>query len=215
MISREPKSKKTSVKYLGVIVDNQLKWEDHVNLVLSKISKANWMLKYAEKVLPTNFLKMIYLGLVEPQFRYCCSVWGSVGVTTRHTQDKLQNRAIRIITNSAYNEPVELLLKELQLHSISQMMKQKESASMVYKALNAEAPVYLTEQFDRISDITKRSLHSSNLNLRPPRLKTTHGQSCFAYRGTVNWNSLPREIKFPRTFDSFKRKLKAMLAEQY
>ena len=37
------------------------------------------MLKYAKKVLPTNFLKMIYLGLIEPQFRYCCSVWGLVG----------------------------------------------------------------------------------------------------------------------------------------
>ena len=38
---------------------------------------------------------------------------------------------------------------------------------------------------------------------------------CFAYRGTAIWNSLPREIKSSRTFDSFKRKLKAMLVEQY
>ena len=46
------------------------------------------------------------------------------------------------------------LLKELQLHSISEMIKQ-EPASMMHKALNAEAPVYLTEQFNSISDITK------------------------------------------------------------
>ena len=41
-----------------------------------------------QKVLPTNFLKMLYLGLVEPHFRYCCSFWGSCGVTTRKTLDQ-------------------------------------------------------------------------------------------------------------------------------
>ena len=114
---------------------------------------------------------MLYLGLVEPKFRYCCSVWDTIGVTTRHTLGKLQNRAIRTISNSKDNEPVLSRLKELPLHSISEMIKQ-ESASMVYKAQNAEVSVYLTEQFNRVFDITKRSLSSSNLNLRPPKLKT-------------------------------------------
>ena len=63
--------------------------EDHINLVLSKISTGIVMMKYAKKALPTNFLKMLYLGL-EPHFRYCCSVWGSCQVTTRQILDKLQ-----------------------------------------------------------------------------------------------------------------------------
>ena len=84
---------------------------------------------------------------------------------------------------------------------------------MVYKALNAEAPPYLAEQFTRVSAVTSRTLRSSNLNLRPPRLKSRHGQHCFAYRGSSVWNSLPSDIKSSRTFGSFKRKLKAMLVE--
>ena len=106
----------------------------------------------------------------------------------------------------------EALLKQLQLPSISDMIKQ-ESASMVYKALNAEAPIYLAEQFTRVSDITSRTLRSSNLSLRPPRLKSRNGQNCFAYRGSYIWNSLSSEIKSSRTFGSFQTKLKAMLAE--
>ena len=43
---------------------------------------------------------------------------------------------------------------------------------MVYKALNAEAPIYLAEQFTRVSYITSRTLRSSNLSLRPPGLKS-------------------------------------------
>ena len=167
-ISGEAIEQKTSVKYLGVILDNQMKWKDHISLVSSKVSRAIGMIKYAKKVLPTNLLKMLYLGLVEPHFRYCCSVWGSCGVTTRKKLDKLQNRAIRIITNSAYDVSVGPLLKQLQLPSISDLIMQ-ESASMVYKALNAEAPPYLAEQFTRVSAVTSRILRSSNLNLRPPR----------------------------------------------
>ena len=164
-------------------------------------------------VTPTNLLKMLYLGLVEPHLRYCCSVWGACGVTSRKTLDKLQNRAIRIITNSGYNLSVGPLPRQVQLPSISDMTMQ-ESASVVYKALNAEATIYLTEQLTRVSDITSRTLRSSNLSLRPPRLKSRYGQNCFAYRGSSIWNSLPSEIKSSRTFGSFQRKLKAMLVEQ-
>ena len=29
---------KTSVKYLGVILDNQMKWKDHINFISSNVS---------------------------------------------------------------------------------------------------------------------------------------------------------------------------------
>ena len=102
------------------------------------------------------------------------------------------------------------LLKQLQLPSISGMIKQ-ESASMVYKALHAEAPICLAKQSTRVSDIASRTLRSSNVSLRPPRLKSRNDHNCFAYRGQSVWNSLPGEIKSSRTFGSFQKKLKAML----
>ena len=73
-----------------------------------------------------------------------------------------------IIINSAYGVSIGLLLGQLQLPIISDMIKQ-ESAGMVYKALNAEELPYLTEQFNRVSAITSRTLRSSNLRLRPLR----------------------------------------------
>ena len=46
---------------------------------------------------------------------------------------------------------------------------------------NAEAPLYLIEQFTRVSAITSRISRSSSLSLRSPRLKSRHGKNCFAY----------------------------------
>ena len=66
-------------------------------------------------------------------------------ITARKTLDILQNRTIRIITNSAYDVFVGPSLRQLHLPSIADIIKQ-ESASMVYKALNAEVTPCLTEQ---------------------------------------------------------------------
>ena len=85
---------------------------------------------------------------------------------------------------------------------------------MVYKAVNDEAPIYLTTFFNRVSSVTNRSLRISELDIRPPRLKTKHGQNCSAYRGAIVWNSLSNDCKkLATTFQSFKMKLKTMLVE--
>ena len=61
-ISGEAIEQKTSVKYLGVVLDNQMKWKDHISLISSKIFRVIGIIKYAKKVLPFNLLKILYLG---------------------------------------------------------------------------------------------------------------------------------------------------------
>ena len=78
---------------------------------------------------------------MEPHFKYCCSAWGTCGVISRCTLEKLQNRVIRIIADSPYDEPAKPLLRQLRLPSIAEMIRQ-ESASMVYKEINGQAPTY-------------------------------------------------------------------------
>ena len=170
------------------------------------------MIKYAKKILPPGTLKLLYRGLIEPQLRFCCSVWGNCWVSTIKILERLQNRSVRIITNSPYDSPSEPLLKTLGLPSIKEVVHQ-ESASMAYKTVNNQAPIYLTTLFNRVSSVTNRLLRNCELNIRPPRLKTKHGQNCFAYRGASVWNSLPSDCKIANSFQSFKMKLKTMLAE--
>ena len=78
-ISEKAIGQKTAVKYLRVILDNEMNRKDHINIVSSKVSRAIGMIEYAKKVLPTNLLMMLSLGLARHHFRYCCSVWGTCG----------------------------------------------------------------------------------------------------------------------------------------
>ena len=64
----------SSFKYLGFQVDNQLKWDDHIDKAKRKALRALGLVKYSKKYLSSEILAKMYRGLVEPHFSYCCSV---------------------------------------------------------------------------------------------------------------------------------------------
>ena len=75
---------------------------------------------------------------------------------------------------------------------------------MVYRLINKEAPNYLTALFERLSDTGVRELRNTNTDLKLPRLKTSSGQRCFAYRWAQFWNNLSAEVKTAPILSQFK-----------
>ena len=49
VISGESIEQKPSVKYLGVYINNKLKWKDHIKAVASKVIRAIAMIRYTKK----------------------------------------------------------------------------------------------------------------------------------------------------------------------
>ena len=68
-------------KYLGVQIDENLKWKNQIKSVTEKASHAIGCLKYAKYFLPEAIVKTHYTSIVEPHFHYCCSVWGCCNST--------------------------------------------------------------------------------------------------------------------------------------
>ena len=89
-------------KYLGVMIDNCLTREIHIDAVQKRISRAIGLLKYARNFVQTDTLINLYRSIKEPHFRYCCSVWGSCGASKLDVLQKLQNKAARMVTNSPF-----------------------------------------------------------------------------------------------------------------
>ena len=64
-----------SVKYLGVILDNHLSWNDHVRQLRNKTNKTVKMLRKFSHVVPSDTIKKLYCGVVLPALDYCDVVW--------------------------------------------------------------------------------------------------------------------------------------------
>ena len=66
-----------NTKLLGVIINSNLTWHDHIKAISSKISKSIGVLLRIRKNAPNNVLLTLYHTLIEPYFSYCNIIWGT------------------------------------------------------------------------------------------------------------------------------------------
>ena len=76
----------------------------------------------------------IYKGLIEPHFDYCRAVWDDLTQQLSEKLQKLQNRAIRVITKSSYYTSSRFLLNSLGWDNLS-VRRAKQKANLMYKCI--------------------------------------------------------------------------------
>ena len=113
-------------------------------------------------------------GIVEPHFRFCCSVWGCCGVTKLQTLQKLQNRAARIVTKSRFDTPAMALIRSLNWPTVNDIIR-SETATTMYKSLNGLVREYLSDFFEKNSTRNVRKLRNTDTDLSLPLQKTNYG----------------------------------------
>ena len=112
--------RKIHTKFLGVYVDENLNWKDHVNLFANKVSKSIGIITKARFYLSTPSLRTLYLALLYPYLQYGTIVWwGSTYKTTLNRLIVLQKRIIRVITKFCFDAPSAPLLHEHNFHEIT------------------------------------------------------------------------------------------------
>ena len=197
------------IKYLGVIIDRNLDWEEHISNVRTKVSRAIGFLKYSRKFLPQNTLSKMYWGIVEPRFRFCCSVWGCCGVTKLQTLQKLQHRAARIVTKNSFDTPSVGLIQSLNWPSVSDIIG-CETATTMYKSLNGLVPGYISSLFEKNFDSNCQGTEKYRNRSFDTFTKTNNGQRAMSFRGPKLWNNLELDFKQAPTLATFKRRIKSL-----
>ena len=79
-------------KFLGVILDNELKWNLHIEYISKKISKSVSILRMLKFTFPSNVLKNLYFSLIYPYYTYCNLVWGNAASIYLDSLIKLQKK---------------------------------------------------------------------------------------------------------------------------
>ena len=140
-------------KYLSIIVDNSLTWNEQIGFISTKIKCNVGMMKRVRDSIPKDSLITLYKNLVETYFRYCNTVWGRCGKSYIDKLQTLQTRVARIVTRVSYEDADHaILLRELEWLSISQMIEY-DSLSLIYKIKNGHAPGHKRQMFEGCEDI--------------------------------------------------------------
>ena len=66
----------TQTKYLGITLDENLKFKKHMELLKTKLNWANGLLAKIRHLVSKNLLRTIYFAIFDSHLRYGCHIWG-------------------------------------------------------------------------------------------------------------------------------------------
>ena len=121
-------------KTLGVIVDDQLNWQTHLDSIVTKVSKGIGMIRRMKAFVPQMTLISVYNAIILPHFDYCSLVWDTC---SNYLLEKLQNRAARVITGKSYEVRSDDILRELNWQPLVERGNDNKAVFM-YKMKNGE-----------------------------------------------------------------------------
>ena len=111
----------TNTTFLGVTIDDNLTWREHINMVETKVSKSIAVLYKTTHVPDCQGLHTLYQSLVEAHMSYRCEIWGSTYQSKLKKLFLLQKKIIRIIYNLNYHDHTSVFFhssKILKLHDL-------------------------------------------------------------------------------------------------
>ena len=90
-----------SKKFLGVQIDNQLTWHNHVNHLVNKLRINKRMMALGRNLLDRNSLRKIYFAHIHSHLNYGLSVWGSmVSSSLLKELSKLLSQCVEMIVRT-------------------------------------------------------------------------------------------------------------------
>ena len=112
---------KDSVKYLGLFIDKNLKYEAHILYIVNKIRKTIYKFYQLREFLSVKLLNMTYSALVESILSYGLVVWGGMMSSTLNPLNIVQKYIIKIIMGKNRRYSTEMLFVESGLLTVRQL----------------------------------------------------------------------------------------------
>ena len=92
----------------GVMIDSDLKWQSHVDLVYSKLLKFTGIFYMLRCFLSANVLRLLYFAFVHSQILYGIEVYANICHAQLNKLCVPNNKILRIIQNKPLCTPVEI-----------------------------------------------------------------------------------------------------------
>lgn len=203
MIGTSKIEREHSMKYLGVILDEHLTFDEHINYILTKASKKLGILRRARDYLNKSTKILLYKSLVLPHIDYCDLVYMCTTDLNLQKLQLIQNSACRIILQADIDIPIMSMHEELDLPTLHQRRQIHTAMDCFNNIKNDEAGLH--SMFIPIDEDRVRSTRSENRNMmRVPDVRSVTGRKAYSYRGPSFWNTLENESRTITTKTTFK-----------
>ena len=213
--------KVTSTRFLGVIIDDKLSWNAHLEYLENKLKSCLVQIKRIKSCIPETEYLSIYRSLFLSHLTYCISAWGGVAKYKLNKIFSIQKRCIRMLfgnelsfDDSDYYETCarcrpyekEKKTKEYCLEHTKPLFNNTDLLTIhnlyskhifmeTYKILQQHSPISMFSEFAKQPShktCNHRLRVQVNNDLNSSRIN-------FIYKATVLWNTLIPRVLLPNT----------------
>ena len=190
-----------SVRDLGVVIDQDLKFHEHTSLVTNKANRVLGLIKSSFAYLDSNMLVRLYKSMVRPILEYGNIIWGPHYLMDQKKVETIQRRATKLVI-SLHNNDYGIRLTELRLPSLN-YRRQRGDMILLYQIFNSLVDINADNFFTRSSGITR----GHELKIYKYRSSCLLRSNYFSHRVVNAWNNLPQFLIETCSLNDFKAKL--------
>jgi hypothetical protein len=111
--------------YLGMYLDNKLKFDIHIKEIKKKIAPVTGLFKKISKNIPEKIKRQLFFNLFQSKILYGINTWGTVGKTQMEKIQIIQNKAIKNLYNLKRRTNTNFIHKKYNYTKIYKLYKQE------------------------------------------------------------------------------------------
>ena len=200
----------TTEKDLGVKIDNQLKFTDHVQTKVNTANKTLGFIRHSFQYLDKETFTLLYKCLVRPHLEFASCVWSPKHKYNKDSIERVQRRATKLVPGLSHLSYTERL-KQLNLETL-EYRRRRADILEVYRILsghhqlNKSCRCHLCPNKEMLQMSSNQTTRGHSMKLET-QLAVGHRQNFFATRVVKDWNALAETTVTAPDISSFKTAL--------
>ena len=202
-------------RFLGVWVDEKLRWSEHIDRVSAKVGRLVGVLGRIRTTIGGSSLHKLYNALVLPHLQYCLMVWGDFQEGKNKTQGekllKYQKTIMSMIEGSGRRNHSEPIFYELGILKIDDLYRQQLRIH-AWKFSRGMLPENQRAMLCMVRDTHNYETRASGNRLLS---YSTQDQRCIGYRLPREWQSTPSDVREASGLQLMKKRSKQHFLLKY
>ena len=212
--------------YLGLQIQEDLKWKEHITNVTKKANSTLGFLRRNLQHCPKDCRKIAYTALVRSIMEYGSVIWDPYSKTEIDKLESIQRRGARFICKdykSREDGCITRMLKELDLPTL-QTRRQQQRLIFFYKVVEGQIPALPAEDFIKThkpkrqirakaykdhetTNIIDKQVRNNSKAVVVPAARTDQYKNSFFIKTAIDWNHLEDNTVCAKTVEGFKSAL--------
>ena len=203
MVNNHKITNSETVKMLGITIDNELKFNEHVSKLCKKASQKLHALSRISHFMNLKKRRMIMNAFIQSQFGYSPLVWMFYSRDLNNRINSIHLRALQIVYSDYHSSFIELLKLD---NSFTVHERNIQTLAIeIYKVVHNLSPEIMKEVFV----LKKEKLYCSRQIFETRNVRTEHyGVDTLSFLGPKIWALVPNGMKEAKNLQEFKRRIR-------